>query len=82
MVLKVQGKNIGFCSEFAREPAEWLEDDNDASFRILDQPKLMEGFGREAGGEGAGAINTGSDGTADESSRGVFQTPTVLMNQQ
>lgn len=82
MALKVQGKNIGFYSEFAREPAELLEDNNDASFRILDQPKLMKGFVREAGEEGAGVINTGSDGTVDESSRGVFQTLAVLMNQQ
>lgn len=82
MASKVQGKNIGFYSEFAQELEELLEDDNDASFRILDQPKLMEGFVREAGEEGAGVINAGSDGTVDESSRGVFQTLTVLMNQQ
>lgn len=42
----------------------------------------MEGFAREAGGEGAEVKNAGSDGTVDESSRGVFQTPTVLMKNQ
>lgn len=72
MALKVQGQNIEFYSGFAQEPAELLEDDNDTSFRIPEQLKFMEGFVRETGEKGAEVINTGSDKTVDESSRGVF----------